>query len=189
VSSKKVLYREASLIIKVKEPEGADLTLLNARHLLFCYLHLAAHPKLLTILVKKKVTAVGFELVEENDGSFPCLFPMSEIAGRVAAQLGAFHLGTDRGGAGILLGGASGVAAARVVVLGAGTVGRNAAMVAIGMGAQVFVYDRDVAKAKQLAGELKAEVVPFSSASLQGVLEGAIWSSVRYWSTAASPPN
>ena len=166
-ASKKNLYRQARLIVKVKEPEGADLAALTSHHILFCFLHLAANPRLLKKLLKKKLTALGFETVQENDRSLPLLAPMSEIAGKVAAQLGAFHLGTDRGGAGLLLGGAAGVAPVKVLVLGAGIVGKNAATVARGMGGQVFVYDRDVEKAKSVAALLDAEVLPFDAISLQ----------------------
>ncbi|KPK41064.1 MAG: alanine dehydrogenase [Gammaproteobacteria bacterium SG8_47] len=143
VADAKTLYAGAELIVKVKEPQLQELELLRSDHLLFCYLHLAAEVELLAALKEIGLTAVGFETVELADGSLPLLAPMSDIAGRIAAQIGATLLHRPQGGRGLLLGGLPGVERGRVVVLGAGTVGSNATRMAAAMGAEVSVFDRN----------------------------------------------
>lgn len=133
------LYARAQLIVKVKEPVAAEWSLLHADHLLFSYLHLAANPELAQVLKDKGLTAVAFETVEE-DGRLPLLAPMSDIAGRLAVQIGANLLHAYRGGRGVLLGGMPAAERGRVVILGAGTVGGNAAAVAAALGAEVTVF-------------------------------------------------
>lgn len=135
------LYGKAQLVVKVKEPVEADLIHLRADHLLFCYLHLAPNPVLTQALVARQLTAVAFETVEVN-GRLPLLAPMSEIAGRVSVQAAAHYLHGSMGGSGLLLGGVAGTAKGRVVVLGAGMAGKNAAQVAAGLGAEVLVFDK-----------------------------------------------
>ncbi len=136
------LYGEAELIIKVKEPIGPELQLLRRDHLLFSYLHLAANLPLLNRLREIGLTAVAFETVEDKDGHLPLLAPMSDIAGRLAAQIGAGLLLQPAGGKGLLLGGLPAVERGRVVILGGGVVGGSAAEVAAGYGAEVVVLER-----------------------------------------------
>jgi alanine dehydrogenase len=134
----------ADLVLKVKEPVAAEFAFLRPGLALFTYLHLAAAPELTRALLERGVTAVAYETVEAPDGSLPLLAPMSEVAGRLATQVGATLLQKDRGGPGILLGGVPGVRHGRVTVLGGGAVGVNAARVALGMGAEVSLVDIDL---------------------------------------------
>jgi alanine dehydrogenase len=131
----------AEMIVKVKEPLSREYGFFREGLLLYTYLHLAAEPELTRELVKKKVTAVAYETIQLDDGSLPLLRPMSEVAGRMAVQVGASCLEKERGGKGVLLGGVPGTRRGRVVILGGGVVGRNAATIAIGMGASVTVLD------------------------------------------------
>ena len=135
------LYREATLIVKVKEPVGPELDLLRADHLLFSFLHLAAEPELTRRLCAIGLTAIGFETVEVH-GTLPILAPMSNIAGRIAVQWGAQLLQRPAGGKGILLGGVATTGRGRVVVIGAGHAGGNAARLAADLGAEVTVFDK-----------------------------------------------
>ncbi len=138
----------ADLVLKVKEPLAEEYIHLRPGQCLFTYLHLAAAPALLDVLLEKGVRAIGYETVQADDGSLPLLAPMSRIAGRLATQIGASLLqkenGTPYPGRGVLMGGLTGVEAARVLVLGGGNVGRNAAEVALGMGASVQILDASV---------------------------------------------
>jgi len=134
------------LILKVKEPVPAEYHKMRAGQTLFTYLHLAANRGLADELVKRKVTGIAYETVELPDHSLPLLAPMSEVAGRLAPQVGASTLMSAQGGGGVLMGGVSGVHAAKVVVIGAGVSGMNAAAIAIGMQAEVLLLDKDVAK-------------------------------------------
>ena len=134
------------LILKVKEPVPTEYDLLRPGQALFTYLHLAADKQLTQELVRREVTAIAYETVELPDRSLPLLAPMSEIAGRLAPQVGAHTLMSAQGGRGVLLGGVSGVYAARVVVIGAGMAGLNAAAMAIGMHADVVLMDKDVSR-------------------------------------------
>lgn len=136
------LYGEAELILKVKEPVGPELELLRSDHLLFSYLHLAANPPLLSRLREIGLTAVAFETVEDANGYLPLLAPMSDIAGRLAAQIGATLLLHPAGGKGLLLGGLPAAERGRVVILGGGVVGGSAAEIAAGYGAEVVVFER-----------------------------------------------
>ncbi len=135
------VYAQAELIIKVKEPQGPELQMLERRHLLFCFLHLAANPELATQLQAIGLTAIAFETVASH-GQLPLLAPMSDIAGRVAAQVGAHLLHQPAGGRGILLGGLPAAERGQVVVLGGGVAGSNAARMLAAIGAQVTVFDR-----------------------------------------------
>lgn len=135
------LIRKSELILKVKEPTFAEVSLVRPRQILFTFLHLAAVPPLLKRILKSGFTALGYETVRLPDGSLPLLKPMSEIAGKLAAQNGAHLLRSDQGGRGVLLGGTSMVAPARVVVIGGGTVGQSAAAIAVGMGAETVILD------------------------------------------------
>jgi len=138
------VFAEAEMIVKVKEPQPAEIEMLRPGHILFAYLHLAPDPAQAQGLRDSGATCIAYETVEDARGRLPLLAPMSEIAGKIATQAGAFMLEKPLGGRGILLGGVPGVAAANVMVIGGGVVGMNAAFVAIGMGADVFVYDRSI---------------------------------------------
>lgn len=140
----------ADMIVKVKEPQPSEIEMLEDRHLLFTYLHLAAYPAEARGLLESGVTAIAYETVELPSGALPLLAPMSEIAGRMAAQAGAHYLEKTNGGRGVLLGGVPGVSPGRVTVLGAGMAGRNATMIAAGMGAEVTVLDLNVMPLRHL---------------------------------------
>lgn len=138
------IYARAELIVKVKEPQPAECALLREGQALFAYLHLAPDPELAQRLLASGVTAIAYETVTDARGGLPLLAPMSEVAGRMAIQAGAHCLEKPQGGAGVLLGGVPGVAPAEVVILGGGTVGYNAALIAAGMEARVTVIDRSL---------------------------------------------
>jgi alanine dehydrogenase len=138
------VWGEAEVIVKVKEPQPAEMPRLRTGQALFCYLHLAAAPEVAAGLRAAGVLAIAYETIRSTDGSFPVLAPMSEVAGRLAVQIGVTLLQKDRGGKGILLGGVPGVPRGRVTVIGAGTVGINAVRVAHALGAEVDVLDVDL---------------------------------------------
>jgi alanine dehydrogenase len=144
------VFAEASLIVKVKEPQPEEYERFRGGQVLFTYLHLAADERLTRFLVERGVRAVAYETVQLPDGRLPLLAPMSEIAGRMAPQEGAKYLERPQGGRGVLMGGASGVEPARVVVLGGGMAGGNAAQIAAGMEAQVVVVDRNVDRLREI---------------------------------------
>ena len=138
------VFAEANMILKVKEPQPQEYERFREGQVLFTYLHLAADEELTRFLAERKVSAVAYETVQTPDGRLPLLAPMSEIAGRMAPHCGAANLERPKGGRGVLMGGASGVAPARVVVLGAGMAGTNAAWIAAGMEAEVAIVDKNV---------------------------------------------
>jgi alanine dehydrogenase len=144
------LFGESDLIVKVKEPQAAEIGRLEPRHTLFTYLHLAADASLTRALMASGATCIAYETVEDERGRLPLLAPMSEVAGKIATQAGAFMLEKPLGGRGILLGGVPGVAAANVMVIGGGVVGMNAAFIAIGMEATVYVFDRNIDRLREL---------------------------------------
>jgi alanine dehydrogenase len=144
------VFAEAELILKVKEPQPAEVGFLRPNHTLFTYLHLAADPELARLLSESGATCIAYETVEDRNGRLPLLAPMSEIAGKIATQAGAFMLERPLGGRGILLGGVPGVAAATVMVIGGGVVGMNATFIAIGMEADVFVLDTSIDRLRDL---------------------------------------
>jgi alanine dehydrogenase len=144
------IFAWAEMILHVKELQPAEIELLRPGQLLFTFLHLAPDPEQTRGLRRSGATCVAYETVEDARGALPLLAPMSEIAGKIATQAGAFMLEKPLGGRGILLGGVPGVAAANVMVIGGGVVGMNAAFVAIGMGADVFVYDKSIDRLREL---------------------------------------
>jgi alanine dehydrogenase len=144
------VFGEADLIVGVKEPQPEEVGLLRPEHTLFTYLHLAPAPELTKGLQESGATCVAYETVEDSQGRLPLLAPMSEIAGKIATQAGAFFLERPMGGRGILLGGVPGVAAATVMVIGGGAVGMNAAFISIGMEADTFVFDVSIDKLREL---------------------------------------
>jgi alanine dehydrogenase len=137
------LWRDADLVLKVKEPLPAEYALLRPGGILFTYLHLAANPELTAVLRERRVNALAYETLQLDDGSLPLLAPMSEVAGRLSVQVGAWCLQAQNGGRGVLLSGASGVRPAKVVILGAGIAGSSACQVAVGTGAHVSILDVD----------------------------------------------
>ena len=144
------VWGDSELIVKVKEPIASEYPHLSEDTALFTYLHLAAEPALTDALVAAKTTGIAYETVTETDGSLPLLAPMSEVAGRLAGQAGAYFLQHPLGGRGVLIGGVPGVAPARVVVIGGGVVGFNAARVAAGMGAEVTILERSPKRLREL---------------------------------------
>lgn len=137
------IYGQAEMIIKVKEPVGPEFELLRQDQLLFTYLHLAPDPEQTDMLVNKQVTAIAYETIKTENGTLPLLTPMSEVAGRMSIQVGAFYLQKTQGGLGELLGGVPGVPPAKVLIIGGGTVGTNAAKMATGLGSRVTIIDKD----------------------------------------------
>ncbi len=154
------LYEKAQLIIKVKEPVAEELALLRREHILFSFLHLAANPALTARLQQIGLTAIAFETIRDAHGQLPLLAPMSDIAGRLATQIGCHLLHTSQGGKGILLGGVSGAPRGRVSILGAGVAGSGAAQLAAALGAEVTVFDRDREKLERIR-TLGANVTAF----------------------------
>lgn len=150
VKKARSVWERADMIVKVKEPLGDELEWMRAGQIVYTYLHLASNEKLTRALLKKKVTAVGYETIQLDDGSLPLLIPMSEVAGRLSVQKGAHCLEVGSGGQGMLLSGVSGVRPANVVILGAGIAGCNACQVAVGMGAQVSVLDINPARLRYI---------------------------------------
>lgn len=144
------VFDECEMILGVKEPQPEEVEMLREGHLLFTYLHLAPVPELARSLAASGATCIAYETVEDRQGRLPLLAPMSEIAGKLATQSGAFMLESPLGGRGLLLGGVPGVSAANVMVIGGGVVGMNAAIIAIGMQADVFVFDRSIERLREL---------------------------------------
>jgi len=138
------VWKKADMIVKVKEPLESEFKFMRDGQIIFTYFHLAPMPRLTKALLDRKVTAVAYETIRETDGSLPLLTPMSEVAGRMSIQVGAQYLEKINGGRGILLGGVPGVPPAQVVILGGGIVGMNAAKMALGMGAQVTILDKNL---------------------------------------------
>lgn len=144
------IFAKAEMIVKVKEPQANECAMLREGQILFTYLHLAPDPKQTEGLVKSKCTAIAYETVTDNFGRLPLLSPMSEVAGRLSIQVGAHALEKKQGGAGVLLGGVPGVAPAKVVVIGGGVSGVNAARMAMGMGAKVTIMDKSLPRLQEL---------------------------------------
>ncbi|HEX8510589.1 MAG TPA: alanine dehydrogenase [Propionibacteriaceae bacterium] len=143
------VWAEAELVLKVKEPIDVEYERMRPDQVLFTYLHLAASRACTDALLEHRVTAIAYETVQLGSGALPLLAPMSEVAGRLAPQAGAYHLMAQGGGRGVLLGGVSGVYAAKVVVIGAGVSGMNAAAIALGMQAEVLLLDRNIDKLRE----------------------------------------
>jgi alanine dehydrogenase len=144
------VFEEAEMILKVKEPMPSEVEMLRPDHVLFTYLHLAPAPELTKGLCDSGAICIAYETVEDSHGRLPLLAPMSEVAGRIATQAGAFMLERPLGGRGVLLGGVPGVAAGTVLIIGGGVVGMNAAFIAMGMEAEVYVFDRNLDRLREL---------------------------------------
>jgi alanine dehydrogenase len=162
-SSAAQVWRSSELILKVKEPLPTEYELLQDGQAIFTYLHLAAGPALAKVLLKKGILGIAYETVEGIDGSFPLLKPMSQIAGRLAIQVGAYFLQSQHQGSGVLLGGIPGTLPGHVVVVGAGNSGAHAVQMAAGMGARVTVLDLDTRKLEALDSEYRGRVVTLMS--------------------------
>lgn len=144
------VYDQAEMIVKVKEPLPAEYELLKKGQILYTYLHLATNSELTKTLIDKQISGLAYETIQEDDGTLPCLVPMSEIAGRLAVQAGVRFLEKPAGGRGVLLGGVPGVDRGRVLILGGGVVGLNACKIAVGLGAQVTVMDINTKRLRYL---------------------------------------
>ncbi|MEA2457057.1 MAG: alanine dehydrogenase, partial [Thermoleophilaceae bacterium] len=169
------VFAEAELVLKVKEPQPPEVALLRDGQTLFTYLHLAPAPELTKGLCDSGATCIAYETVEDARGRLPLLAPMSEVAGKIATQAGAFMLEKPLGGRGVLLGGVPGVAAATVVVIGGGVVGMNAAFIAMGMEADVLVLDRSIDRLRELdiAFQGRASTVYSSTLAVEELLPRA----------------
>ena len=175
VDSAKEVWDRADLIMKVKEPQQSEFPLLRPGLILFTYLHLAAAESVTRALLDRKVTAIAYETIQLDDGSLPLLAPMSEIAGRLSIQVGAWCLQAENGGRGILIGGASGVRPANVVIIGAGMSGTSACQVAVGMGAHVSILDVNPNKLRYVHDILGGHVTTLMSnrANVEEAVVGA----------------
>jgi alanine dehydrogenase len=163
VGSAADVFGEAEMILKVKEPQPVEVAMFRPGTLLFTYLHLAAYPQLASGLRQRGIVAVAYETVQLSDRSLPLLAPMSEVAGRMATQVGAYFLEKAQGGRGVLLGGVTGVAPGKVVVIGGGIAGTNAAAIAVGMQAEVVVLDRDLGRLRWLDSIYQGRLVTKAS--------------------------
>jgi alanine dehydrogenase len=152
------VFEKSDLILKVKEPQAEEVSMLRNGQILFTYLHLAADPKLAVQLTKTGATCIAYETVQLANGQLPLLIPMSEIAGRLSTQIGANYLERPMGGRGVLLGGVPGVEPGEVVIIGGGVVGTNAAKIALGMGARVSIFDLSLDRLRYLDDVFQGEV-------------------------------
>ncbi|MGI8745332.1 MAG: alanine dehydrogenase [Bryobacteraceae bacterium] len=159
------VWGRADLVVKVKEPQASEYGHFRPGLILFTYLHLAPLPELTRKLVDTRVSAVAYETIREPDGSLPLLTPMSEVAGRMAVQVGAQYLEAPNGGRGILLGGVPGVAPGNVVILGGGIVGHNSAKMAVGLGANVTIIDINLNRLRELDDIYSSQIVTLASSS------------------------
>lgn len=150
IATKEEVYSKADMIMKVKEPLPTEYNLMKENQILYTYLHLAAEPALTKVLCERKVKAVAYETIQLENKSLPLLTPMSEVAGRMATQIGAYYLQKNHGGKGILMGGVTGVMPGKVTIIGGGVVGTNAAKMAVGLGAQVTILDVSTARLEYL---------------------------------------
>jgi alanine dehydrogenase len=157
------LWSKSDLVVKVKEPQPSEYPFLRPGLLLFTYLHLAPLPELTDKLLESRVNGVAYETIRETDGSLPLLTPMSEVAGRLATQVGAQYLESPMGGRGIMLGGVPGVAPANVVIIGGGVVGHQSAKIAVGMGAHVTIIDRNLNRLRELDDIYDSQIVTLAS--------------------------
>jgi alanine dehydrogenase len=175
VGSAHNVWGNADMVVKVKEPVEKEYGFFRPGLTLFTYLHLAPLPQLTDQLLEKKVTGIAYETIRDRNNTLPLLTPMSEVAGRMSVQVGANYLEKDKGGRGVLLGGVPGVAAATVVIIGGGVVGMNAAFIAIGMEAEVYVLDRSIDRLRELDVALhgQANTVFSSTLSIEELLPSA----------------
>ena len=166
------VWQRGEMIVKVKEPIAPEYPRMREGQLLFTYLHLAPDRELTKQLLERKVTGIAYETITDRRGTLPLLTPMSEVAGRMAVQVGAQYLEKMNGGRGVLLGGVPGVPAARVVIIGGGVVGTNAAKIAVGMGAHVTIIDRDLDRLRELDDIFLSKISTLASSAYS--IHGAI---------------
>jgi alanine dehydrogenase len=166
------VWAQAEMIVKVKEPIAPEYPRMREGQLLFTYLHLAPDHKLTEQLLERKVTGVAYETITDRKGTLPLLTPMSEVAGRMAIQVGAHYLEKMQGGRGVLLGGVPGVPAARIVIIGGGVVGTNSAKMAVGMGAQVTIIDNNLDRLRELDDIFLSKISTLASSAY--AIHGAI---------------
>lgn len=162
-SSPDEVYEKAEIVVKVKEPQPSEYKFLKKNHILFTYLHLAIEKSLTEELIKKKVTSIAYETIQKVDGTLPLLLPMSEVAGKMSVQIAANLLENRNKGAGILLGGIAGVPAGKVLIVGAGGVGFNAAKIAVGIGANVSIVDIDTDKLRYIDNYFGSKIKTYVS--------------------------
>jgi len=169
------VFEKSEMIVKVKEPQAVEIARLKPEHTLFTYLHLAPDPEQAEGLMKSGATCIAYETVTDRDGRLPLLKPMSEVAGRMSIQVGAYFLEKAHGGRGVLLGGVPGVQPGNVVILGAGVSGYNAAQIAVGMRARVQVFDKNPARLEELDREFngRLETVYSTSAAIAEAIKDA----------------
>ena len=165
------VFQKAEMIVKVKEPQAQECAMLRENQILFTYLHLAPDPIQTKALMHSGASCIAYETVTAMNGALPLLAPMSEVAGRMSIQAAATHLEKANGGLGILMAGVPGVAPAKVVILGAGVVGRNALQMAVGLGADVCIFDRDIERLRQIDATYGNRVRTFYADSLSVELE------------------
>jgi alanine dehydrogenase len=158
VGSANEVWERAEMIVKVKEPVGPEYERMREGQLLFTYLHLAPDPTLTQVMLRRKVTGVAYETITNAEGHLPLLTPMSEVAGRMAVQVGAHYLQKPEGGRGVLMGGVPGVLPAKVVIIGGGVVGVNAIKMAVGLGANVVVLDKNLERLRYLDDIFRSEI-------------------------------
>ena len=165
VQSAKELYASSEMVVKVKEPLPAEYLFLKESQILLTFLHLASDINLTQAMVDKKIIAIAYETIQLNNGTLPLLTPMSEIAGKMSIQIGASYLQKDKGGRGILLGGVPGVKPGTVVIIGGGVAGINAAKIAVGLGAEVIVFDINLERLTYLDDIFKGRIITLMSNS------------------------
>ena len=175
VDTAEAVYGEADLVVKVKEPQTSECALLQSEQCVFGYYHLAADLKLAKLLQQSRATCLAYETVTDNQGRLPLLAPMSEVAGRMAVQAGIAQMTNPQGGPGMLLGGVPGVEPAKVVIIGGGVVGTQAARMAVGLGGNVIVLDRNIQRLRELDQEFMGRVrtLVASAAMIEHAVEDA----------------
>ena len=162
------VFQKAQMIVKVKEPQAQECAMLREGQTLFTYLHLAPDPTQTKALLESGATCIAYETVTAANGALPLLAPMSEVAGRMSIQAAASHLEKTNGGLGVLMAGVPGVSPAKIVILGAGVVGRNALQMAVGLGADVCIFDKDIERLRQIDTLYGNRVRTFIKRSLWG---------------------
>ena len=163
VNTPQKIFAQADMVMHVKEPLPPEYDLIREEQIVFTYLHLAATKKLTKVLMKRRSVNIAYETIQKSDGSLPLLTPMSEVAGRMAIQQGAKYLEMNKGGAGVLLGGVPGVDPGTVVVIGGGVVGINAAKMACGLGAKVYILDMQLSRLRYLSDVMPSNCIPLMS--------------------------
>ncbi len=171
IESAEEIYERSDMIVKVKEPQPEECQMLSEGQVIFCYLHLAAEPKMSEALINSGCIAIAYETVTDDKGRLPLLAPMSEVAGRVSVQVGSYFLQRGNGGRGVLLSGVPGVEAADVTIIGGGVVGCNAAIIAGGMGANVTILERSVDRVRELDWRLQSKNIKSIYATVDAVEE------------------